>query len=165
VIGGISQRLLDAGMTEDENTMKTKPKPLIEEHYHIQELIEGQERRTADRNRHRMLAKQKAERGSVIDEAPPKCFKDFYCSDCNEDFVAITVKQVEMDWTNPLQNIAFYKVKHPCGKWCIRYITDGLEDPYWMQSPRVARDRGEHYADLIQPFENNYNLLYGKKNK
>jgi hypothetical protein len=29
----------------------------------------------------------------------------------------------------------------------------------------VARDRGTHHNDLIQPFETGYQLLFGRKNK
>jgi RNase P subunit RPR2 len=143
--------------------MKHEPKPLIEEHWHIQQLIDAQERRVAERNSSRNKAKLLAMREEDIAMEPPAVIKEFWCSHCSKDFLHPTMKQVEKDWSNTNQNIAFYKTKHECGTWCIRHITDKLEDAYWTRSKKVATDRGKHSIDLLQPFENNYNLVWGKK--
>lgn len=139
------------------------PRPEIERHYHIKELIERQEKRTEDRQYHRNRAKEKEERDKIIQDAKPYLRTDFWCERCNKDFIAFAHKQVEVDWSCPSQNIAFYKTKCRKGHWCIRLITDKHRDGYWSKSRNVARDRGKHYADTIQPFQTGFNLLYGKK--
>jgi hypothetical protein len=146
-----------------KNMNKHEPKPLIEEHYHIQELIDAQDKRTADRNYHRDKAKEKEERDKLIADAKLADMIDYYCKDCKKDFVKVSAKQVEIDWTNPSQRISFYKARCPCKAMCIRLITDRHKDPYWTRSKKVARDRGKHYADTIQPYQTNFNLLYGKR--
>lgn len=139
------------------------PKPLVEQHYHIQELIDAQQKRVDDREYHRNLKKSDTERNEEIAAAQTIVLTDFYCSECDEDFKSMSVKEVEMDWSCPTQNIAFYRSKCDNDHWCIRYITDKYHDPYWMNSPAVARDRGKHYKDIVQPFESGYQLLYGKR--
>lgn len=141
------------------------PRPEVENHPHIRMLIERQEKKTKDRVIHRDRDKQVAERQEEIDKAKEWDVIEFFCAYCQEDFAHFANKQVETDWSNTNQKIAFYKGKHDCGEWAIRHITDKFSDPYWLESPQVARDRGSHFADLLQPFETNYQLLYGRKNK
>lgn len=143
---------------------KYDPKPNIESHYHIQSLIEGQQRRVEEREYHRDKEKQKKERNDLIREAHLVAATDFYCDKCRHDFKSMAIRQVEMDWVLN-QFIAFYKAKCDNGHWCIRYITDKNSDPYWMRSKAVARDRGRAFNDIIQPGETGYNMLYGRKNK
>lgn len=138
------------------------PRPEIEQHYHIRELIERQEKRVADRNYHREKAKESSERDSLIKDSKIVVLTDFWCEGCSKDFKSISIRQVEADWSCPTQNIAFYKTKCECGKWCIRLITDKNRDGYWTRSRGVARDRGRHYADTIQPGETGFNMLYKK---
>ncbi len=141
------------------------PKPLVEEHYHIQELIDAQEKRSDDRQYHRDRVKNTEERQKLIDDARMVVATDFHCHRCREDFKQMAVLQVELDWSNLNQSIAFYKGKHrKCGNWCIRLVTDKQRDGFWVRSRAVAIDRGTHHADLIQPHETGFNLLYGKPN-
>lgn len=139
------------------------PRPEIEQHYHIRELIEGQEKRTADRVFYQNREKDRAERDNLIKDSKWMVVTDFYCSHCRRDFKAMAVKQVEVDWSNSTQNIAFYKTKCDEGHWCIRLITDRHIDGFWTRSKLVSLDRGNHFADTVQPHETNFNLLYGKK--
>lgn len=139
------------------------PRPNVEQHYHIRELIERQDKRSNDRAYHMDKQKARDERDSLIRDNKVKELVDFHCSDCKEDFKGEAIKQIEVDWTNETQNIAFYKTKCFCGKWVMRLITDRYRDAYWFKSTNVARDRGKHYADTLQPFETGFNLLYGKK--
>lgn len=140
------------------------PKPLIEEHWHIQDLIRAQEKRTQEREYARDKIKLRHLRDETIAEAPVRVIKDFWCHSCHKDFIAMTIKEVEQDWSNLDQRIAFYRTKHQeCGTWCMRNITNPLDDAFWYRSKAVARDRGKHSIDLLQPFENNYNLVWGKK--
>lgn len=139
------------------------PKPEIENHYHIRELIERQEKRADDREYHRTKLKEKDDRISAIKDTPIVAVTDFFCHKCKKDFKSMSVRESEIDWSNESQYIAFYKSKCDKGHWCIRFITDKLKDPFWMNSKNIALDRGRHFKDIIQPFENNYNLLYGQK--
>jgi hypothetical protein len=140
------------------------PKPDIEHHPHIQMLIDQQEKRTADVNRHRDRDKWQAERNEEIDKAVPYDIVEFWCDWCEEDFANFAHKHVEVDWSNSGQRVAYHKSKHDCGNWCIRHITDKNSDPYWQESLQVAGDRGKYHNELLQPFETGYQLLYGRKN-
>jgi len=140
------------------------PRPLIEEHYHIRMLFEAQEKNAADRQYHRDREKDKQERNDLIRDTKVKDIKEFFCETCKEDFQSETIKEVEIDWSNPSQYIAFYKTKCLKGHWCQRLITDRFSDRYWFKSRRVARDRGRHALDILQPWETNYQLIYGRKN-
>lgn len=139
------------------------PRPAVEYHPHIRELIEAQEKRSEDRNYHRAKEKAATDRESEIKEAKVLDLKDFYCRKCKEDFYRPATKQIEVDWNNPLQRIAFYQAKHrKCGNWCIRLITDRQRDAYWIRSKQVRRDQGQHANDMLQPWQEGFNLLYGK---
>jgi len=140
------------------------PRPDIEHHHHIRNLIERQEVRSKDKIIHQNRVKEQAERDKDIQMAKRLEVTEFWCDVCSEDFAELAWKQVETDWSNTAQRIAFYKSKHECGNWCIKHITDKFNDPYWSESLQVANDRGKHHNDLIQPFESGYQLLYGRKN-
>lgn len=139
------------------------PRPEIEQHYHIRELIEGQEKRASDRQYHRDRVKDLQERDDLIKDSKIVAITDFYCDRCGKDFKAQAVRQIETDWTNTQQKVAYYKTKCFQGHWCIRLITDRQKDKFWSKSKLVVLDRGKGFADIIQPFETNFNLLYGKK--
>lgn len=138
--------------------MKHEPKPLVEEHYYIQHLIEAQEKRAADRTRHQDREKARNERTNDIAGFKDIELLDFFCTQCDRDFIGRAKKQVD-SW----EQIAYYKIKHTCGKWCIRHITDRFRDLYFFKSKKVARDRGRMAIDALQPFQSGYNMIYGKK--
>lgn len=137
------------------------PRPEVENHHHIRDLIEAQEKRATDRTYHQDRVKALDERDKDIREADGKKTLPFYCVSCGDDFIGEAVKQVEEDWSAN-QRIAFYKTKCFKGHWCIRLVTDRLRDGYFFKSKRIAVDRGKGYADMLQPFQTNYNLMYGK---
>lgn len=139
------------------------PHPEVENHYHIRKLIESQEKRVADREYHRTRLKDLEDRNDYIKDAQFGVITDFWCDRCQQDFKSQAIKQVEVDWTNSQQRIAFYKTKCFQGHWCMRLITDRHKDQFWQKSKLVALDRGNHYADTVQPYETGLNLLYGKK--
>lgn len=141
------------------------PRPDIEQHFHIRDLIEGQEKRTADRVYHQNREKMLAEREDLIKDSKMICLTDFYCERCQEDFKGQSIKQIEEDWSCPTQRIAFYKNKCSKGHWCIRLITDRHKDGFFNRSRLIAKDRGNHHDAIIQPWEIGYDLLYGRKNK
>jgi len=139
------------------------PKPLVEEHHHIQELIDRQEVRSQDRIYHQQLEKNRAERTSLIKDSPRLKTENFWCDVCQLDFQSQTIKQEEEDWSCPNQVIAFYKTKCFKEHWCIRFITDKDKDPFWHRSKSVRTDRANHANDLLQSFEEGFNMLYGKQ--
>ena len=140
-------------------SLKYTPKPLVEEHYHIQELIDSQEKRVEDRNRTRAIEKQRDDTLKYIAGFKDTELLDFYCDDCNREFVARAKKHVD-NWNN---NIAYYKIKHTCGKWCMRHITDRFRDKYFFKSRRLAKDRVDMFNDTLQSFQTGFNMVYGKK--
>ena len=139
------------------------PRPNVEYHYHIRDLIESQDKRATARNEFRAREKEKEERESLIQSTPAFVLTDFWCDECRKDFKAQAIKEVEVDWSNVNQRVAFYRTKHWCGAWCIRLVTDKNRDRYWFKSKAVRTDRGRHMLDLLQPFEEGYQLMYGKK--
>lgn len=142
--------------------MKYEPKPLIEEHYHINELINRQEKRVKERNESRQRIKDLEERDDDINKAQLFVLHNFWCNKCKKDFKATAIKQVEEDW-NANQRIAFYRTKCFNGHWCMRLITDKFKDGFNVKSKLLALDRGNHFNDIVQSFEEGYHLLYGKK--
>lgn len=144
------------------DALRNQPKPLVEEHYHIQELINAQQTRAEDRGYHQDRKKALEERTRDIQAAPNQDLKVFWCKKCDEDFYAESVKEVETDWSCPTQSIAFYRSKHWCGMWAQRLITDKHRDVYFYRSRRAAADKGKHYADTIQPYQTGFNMLYKK---
>lgn len=142
--------------------MNHGPKPLIEEHYHIQSLIDGQEKRVEDREYHRNRAKDLEERNSLIRDSKLVTVTDFWCDRCRQDFKSMSIRQIEADWSCPTQSIAFYRAKCDRGHWCQRLITDRQKDGFWPRSRLMAVDRGGHYADTLQPWQTGFNMLYKK---
>lgn len=137
--------------------------PLIEEHYHIQELINAQEKRANDRDYHHNRIKETEERNTVLADSKLVTITDFWCDKCHKDFKSQAVRQIETDWTNTKQKVAYYKTKCFQGHWCIRLITDKNKDAFWTKSKLMAKDRANNINAILQPFETGYNLLYGHK--
>lgn len=139
------------------------PRPNAEHHFHIQDLIESQDKRAKARTEFREKEKAKEDREDLIRDSKLFAITDFWCHACKEDFKAQTIREIEEDWSNMSQRIAFYRTKHYCGKWCIRFITDRHRDPFWQRSRAVRADQRNHRNDTLQPYESGYNLLYNKK--
>lgn len=143
-----------------ENT----PRPQIEDHHHIRELIEIQEKRSNDRTLHREHEALLQERRKELASLPTRHTMPFWCSKCREDFQAETILEIEHAWEKPDEVIAFYRTKCFKGHWCIRLGLDKHRDPYFERSKAVAKDRGEHRADMLQPWDSGYDMLYKRKN-
>lgn len=138
--------------------------PNIENHHHIKSLIDGQKKRSDDRDYHRNRSKNLEERQSTIEKSLMFVATDFHCSKCSEDFKAMAVLEVETDWSNVNQSIAFYRSKHKaCGTRSIRLVTDKQKDGFFIKSRAIRLEQGKYHNALLQPFESGYNLLYGKK--
>jgi len=149
----------------NNDPLRNTPVPTVEEHYHVRDLIARQEVRARDRQQHKDRIKAQEERHGDLRDAKLFIITDFHCDQCNKDFKNIATLQVETDWTCSEQFIAFYKTKHRrCGTWSIRFVTDKHKDGFFIKSQAVRIDQGRHFADLVQPHETGFNLLYGKRN-
>jgi len=134
-----------------------EPRPEIEHHPHIRDLIQRQEKNVEDRNIHRNREKEKEERNKDIIEENGIELKEFWCNECSLDFAQIAYKQVDNWGLN-----ACYKGKCECGKWVIRYITDKNRDPYWNESDKTVALSRVNAEDLLQPHQSGFNLMYKK---
>lgn len=137
------------------------PRPFAEDHYYIQHLIDVQEKRSADRIYHQNRVKD--EREELIADSKLVVVTDFWCDRCQQDFKSQAIREIETDWSNSSQRIAFYRSKCDRGHWCIRLITDRHKDAFYYKSKRLAADRAVHSLDMLQPGDTGFNLLYGKK--
>lgn len=140
------------------------PRPNVEHHPHIRALIESQEKRTADREQFRARDKQNSEREEIIADAKKMATIDIWCDKCRTDSKGVAVLQVETDWSNPRQRIAFYRMKCFKGHWCMRYVTDRMRDPFFIKSKAIRKMQGDHYADTLQEYQSGFQMLYGRKN-
>lgn len=141
----------------------TTPRPNLEWHPQIRELITTQDKRALEREQSRTRKQSYEERNEDIKKAPWKETKAFYCESCRKDFIGEAIKQVEADWSNTSQSIAFYKTKCFCGKWAMRHITDIHQDRYFAKSKIIAAHRMKHAMDILQQFQTGYNLVWGKR--
>jgi len=134
------------------------PHPLVEDHYYIQELINAQQKRSEERTKWQNEKKSLEEFDKFIGGFKDIELLDFWCSHCERDFTGRAKKQID-SW----DRIAYYKIKHRCGTWCIRHITDRFRDNYFFRSKKVAYDRAINSREMLQSFETGYNMMYGKK--
>lgn len=93
----------------------------------------------------------------------------FFCTKCHKDFDADARTHV-----NGVYNLdtgvfeehrdekrkEWYIGKCPCGKECMRYITDKHLDPYFHQSLKLQAQRKEFENDLIQYGDARFESLY-----
>lgn len=141
------------------------PRPEVEDHFHIRDLIEKQEGWARDRTLHRQHETAANERRSEAAGLPLKATMPFWCVTCKDDFMAETIREDTRDWNRPEEPEAMYRTKCPKGHWCLRHGTDKHRDKYFERSRLVAADRGRHAADVLQPWDSGYDMLYRNKNK
>lgn len=140
-----------------KNFFKQNPHPLVEDHYHIQELIEAQQKRADERTRWQNEKKNIDSFEKYVQGFKDVELLDFFCTHCERDFIGKARKQID-SWGQ----MAYYKIKHRCGTWCIRHITNRDRDAYFFRSKKVAYDRAENAINMLQSWETGYNTVYGK---
>jgi len=132
----------------------------------VQRLTNRMQSRQEERDREQTRQGYLMENEKEIQEGLKARLSDFYCKKCKcdyEDYKSTGV--VETDWTNEDKCIAFFNSRHKCGQWNRRYITNKFTDPYWSRSPKMKRDRGNYYRDMVQPNQSGFEMLYGHKNR
>lgn len=105
--------------------------------------------------------REAAKRELDVDEYVPAVI--YFCTDCNKEYVRNRAFKVEEDDWITGGKFRYWKTKHTCGKWCIRYISQKTKDPFFRLSPSLKIDRSKHYKDLLQPSQTGFSMLYGKK--
>lgn len=132
------------------------------DHERLKAIIDNQQE---ERQRYKHAQGLSEDNENRIKEGLQMRVTDFYCKNCKCDYQDYrTTGVVETDWNIPGADVAYWNSKHrKCGRWNRRYITGKNNDPYWTRSPKMRRDRGNFYRDMIQPHESGFNLLYGRK--
>lgn len=104
------------------------------------------------------LRQKLTERAQDIKDAPYSQMMDFYCTECHRDFGAIGFKEVRV----PKGSVwfAWYEAHCPEGHKNLRYITDKIEDPYFVQSPFVRAQQEEFEDAQIPPWHPRFKVLY-----
>lgn len=96
-----------------------------------------------------------------ITDAPPHTRYPFWCSTCEADFFGIAHKVIRK--RPGILPIGWYVAYCPQHHKCLRRITDRNNDPYFVKSLSVKRDRARYRDDLLTPDDNRFWLLYGHK--
>jgi len=121
---------------------------MIEDHPDIKRLNRHLEKiwDTRETNEKREMVK----RENDINENIPA--QIYYCTDCKKDYIRNrSFKVEEVNW-NGEAPFRYWKTKHSCGKWCIRYITNKLKDPFWRKSKVMKKEISIHIKCRINRF-------------
>lgn len=124
----------------------------------LKKRIEGNRE---ERARYQAIYDQLQDRTREIVDAKDKMINTFWCDTCKADFTGRAYKVVrKMPKKMP---IAWYVGFCPARHKCIKRITEKPNDPYYMRSYIVKRDRARHADDLLTPNDPRFWLLYGHK--
>jgi len=119
--------------------------------------------RIEERKRSEDLDKKNSERMNDIKAAKDYRVMDFYCDECEADFINLGYKDV-IDCYDEL--VAKYETKCPyCGTKSIRRITDTIDDPFYRKSRKVRNDREQAEIDMIQPGDPRFKTYYPEQYK
>ena len=131
----------------------------------IEKLEQRLEKRFQQRDREKEIEYAKYENQKDVQEALQTPITDFYCKKCNCDYEDLNASPIiETDWTQKGKYLVYVNSKHKkCSTWNRRYATNKNLDPYWVKSPKMKRDQGNYYRDMIQPHESGFDMLYGRK--
>lgn len=137
----------------------------MEDHDDFKRLDKIYQERFEERDREKTKEGYQKENELEVNDGIKTPLSDYYCKKCKKDYEDYrTTYLVQNDWERVGKKVSFWKSKHkPCGTWNIRYITDKLHDPYWTQSPKMKKDRGNYYRDMLQPSDSGFDMLYANK--
>lgn len=131
----------------------------------IEKLEKRLDKRFEERDKEATRQGYLAENEKEIQDGLKMRISDFYCKRCKCDYLDYkSTGVVESDWSNEDNCVAYWNSRHTkCGTWNRRLITNKRNDPYWVKSPKMKRDVGNYYRDMIQPNQSGFEMLYGKK--
>lgn len=92
-----------------------------------------------------------------IVEAKQRQYGAYWCNCCQKDYNAVGTKIVE---GHGQSMSAVYVSQCPDGHDNYRYITDPNNDPYFIRSHNVQRDRALHADDLLSPHDYRFRTKY-----
>lgn len=120
----------------------------------VKELGERVQSRQKELDAEKLARKRMDALGAEIREAPEMKQMDFFCRECNRDFIATGYKRVHRD------GMGTYLGACPNGHGCVRYITEKWRDPYWELSPKVRFDRLKYADDMLTPEDPRFKTVY-----
>lgn len=125
-----------------------------------QRLINRIEDRKDERERIKRRGEEFSDHINTIKQATNSNKVGFWCNSCKRDFEGYGRKCVREAGMWP---VAWYQGRCPCGKVCIRRITDKVKDLYYFRSKFVRRQRVENAYDMIDPNHPLFKVLYPKQ--
>lgn len=124
----------------------------------LKKRIEGNRE---ERQRYQAIYDKLQERTREIVDAREKMINTFWCDTCQADFTGRADKIVRK--VPKKMPIAWYVGFCPVRHKCIKRITEKPNDPYYLRSYIVKRDRARHRDDLLTPNDPRFWLLFGHK--
>lgn len=124
----------------------------------LKKRIEGNRE---ERARYQAIYDKLQERTREIVDARELMINTFWCDACQADFTGRAYKVVRK--LPKKMPIAWYVGHCPARHKCIKRITEKPNDPYYLRSYIVRRDRAKHADDLLTPDSHRFWLLYGHK--
>lgn len=123
----------------------------------LAEHTEGvQEELKKDRTKRKADYKKRRAQEAYI-KLPYEAKHEFFCTACDEDFVAPAWKV----W-NDRHGMGFWRsFCYNCESPVVRYITHKNLDPYYHLSKKVRLMQSTYAKDIIQPGQYGFKLLYG----
>lgn len=112
-----------------------------------------------ERTRYQRMHEALQDRTREILNAKQVLQMSFWCTDCEADVSTKGTKVIRQHHGKlPIAWwVGFCPVRHKL----IRRITDKVNDPYYMKSYVVRRDRSRHKDDLLTPDQARFWMLYG----
>lgn len=136
----------------------------MEDHDDFKKLDKIYQERFDERDREKTKEGYQKENELEVNDGIKTPMTDFYCKRCKKDYDDYrTTYIIQNDWERIGKKSSFWKSKHKCGQWNIRYVTDKSHDPYWTLSPKMKKDRGNYYRDMVQPDQSGFDMLFGHK--
>lgn len=135
---------------------------------HLERFLEEKQ---AERDLKHAQEKKRQERIAEIEQAPQVRLYEFWCDECQEDYIAEAHKHsnrygYDLTFGTPYEietPQAWYTSKCTKGHENVRRITDKLNDPYYARSMKVRREVMEHADDFLTPDDPRFKIVYPDK--
>lgn len=127
----------------------------------IQRLKKRIDGNKEERAAYQRMYEKLQDRTREIVEAKDKWPNQFWCKTCNADFTARAHKVVSK--LPKRMPIAWWVGFCPSRHKCIRRITEKPNDPYYLHSFVIRRDRQRYRDEMLTPDDMRFWMLYGHK--